>query len=218
MKILLKTFILLLPLTACFSKPENSKYEPAETINLTTITTTAAVTPTPEATRTPTPTPILKQLPEFLPQVFPAPYSQIKQELYRGDYMKDFGIDAYEGHRPVDEFGYRSNICVYLDAAALGLEPDTIYSSGEPCEYEPFTELTGYCYVIRRTTLNINGEEIAPELDQNWSPVGLVGTRGLPYWLCWPVELETGRHEATIQFRPKDDILEEFSWPFDIVE
>jgi hypothetical protein len=159
-----------------------------------------------------------EQLPEFLEAVFPAPGRQIAKEYFEADLMGDVSYPGYEGHRSVDEVGYQSNICVYLDAAILGLSLDTIYASGETCADDLAIEFTEYCYVIRRTSLSVDGEELTPRLDDYWFPVGLVGTLGTPYWLCWPAELGIGVHEATLQFQPTEEVFEEYKWSFVIVD
>jgi hypothetical protein len=158
------------------------------------------------------------RLPEFLAAVFPSPGSRITKEYFEADLMSNVSFPGYEGHRPVDEVGYQSNICVYFDAAVLGLEPEAIYESGETCEGDLPDELTGYCYVIRRISMSVDGKELTPKLDDYWFPVGLVGTLGTPYWLCWPTELDVGRHEATLQFRPTEEVFEEYRWSFTILE
>ncbi|MFK7801943.1 MAG: hypothetical protein AB8G95_09945 [Anaerolineae bacterium] len=183
------------------------------------------VSPTIQSTHTPKPTPPeitfpLSQPtpPPFLAEIFPAPDSQTSKLIYEADLMNEYGIDGYEGTRDVEGWGYRSNICVYLDATYIDIWPETLQSGKEYCEYPPFTELTGYCYLSKRTTLIVDEVELIPVLDTNWFPVGLVGTRGRPHWLCWPAKLDIGLHKATFMIQPDSGSQREYSWNFAITD
>lgn len=160
-----------------------------------------------------TPTPIKKAQPDYM-KVSPAPGSQIPIEFYGADLMEEKGLGGYEGGRPVDQIGYRSNVCVSIMMSDLGMSTEELWELAEsvPCE-KPNTKLEPYCYIIRRATLHVDGRELVPELDESWGPIGYANTS---HWLCWPASLELGIHEATFQYRLPDNSLEEYTWQFAI--
>lgn len=165
---------------------------------------------------TPVPIPASKAQPEYM-RVFPGPGDQIPIDLYELDLYKDEDRPRYEGPRPVDEVGYRSNICVSIIMAEFGLSNEELWELAEtvPCEYPSSSQLDAYCYIVRRATLLVDGQELVPELDERWSAIGWAST---PHWLCWPASLETGIHDVTFQYQLPDDSLIEYSWQFSIIK
>ena len=165
---------------------------------------------------TPIPLPASKAQPEYM-SVFPTPGDQIPIDLYELDLYKDEGRAMYEGSRPVDEVGYRSNICVSIVMTEFGLSNEELWELAEtiPCEYPSSYQLDAYCYIVHRATLLVDSQELVPELDENWAAIGWAST---PHWLCWPASLETGIHDVIFQYQLPDDSLIEYTWQFSIVE
>ena len=165
---------------------------------------------------TPVPIPASKAQPEYM-TVFPAPGDQIPVDFYKSDLSREGTRVMNEGSRPVNKYGYRSNICVSIIVAEFGLSNEELWRLAEtvPCEYPPSSQLDGYCYIVRRATLFVDGQDLVPELDENWAAIGWAKT---PHWLCWPASLETGIHDVTFQYQLPDDSLIEYTWQFSIVE
>jgi hypothetical protein len=149
-------------------------------------------------------------MPGFIAEAWPAPASRTPLVFYQADLIDELGLSGYEGSRPVKEAGYRSNICIYLDAGML-----VDYPKHTPFTY-PDDRLYSYDEVIKRTTLSVDGRELVHQYDEHWLMIGFAGRPGYPYWLCWPAALEVGVHEANFQFRQTDGMVEEYSWLFEI--
>jgi hypothetical protein len=175
------------------------------------LLTTCTFVPKPS---TPAPTPIKKAQPDYM-KVSPAPGSQIPIEFYEADLMEEKGLGGYEGSRPVDRVGYRSNVCVSIMMEDLGVSTEELWKLAEsvPCDYPSYMQLDPYCYIIRRATLHVDGRELVAELDESWGAIGYANTS---HWLCWPASLEPGIHEAIFQYRLPDESLEEYTWQFAI--
>lgn len=161
-------------------------------------------------TNTPTPLPTLSPIPDWLMAVHPAPGSCIALEWFRANLMPDNYM--YEGSRPVDRFGYQSNICLLLDVGPLLQSED---------------KLLTYSDVIRRSSLNLEGKILVPHLDQYWAhpdmlyeypQLGSGTVAGAPFWLCWPASITSGIYKTTYQFQQTDGNIQEFSWLFEITE
>jgi hypothetical protein len=156
---------------------------------------------------TPTPLPTLEALPEFILEAWPKAAGRVSQEFYQSDLS---GEMLYEGSRSVEEFGYNSNICVYLDVAPVIQKDDQIMS------YED---------VIQRVKFYLNGQKLSPKKDDRWAHVEIEifypelspNTRsGAPFWLCWPAELAIGMHQARLEFRQTDGTIQSYDWFFEI--
>lgn len=159
---------------------------------------------------TPTMLPTLEPIPRFILEVQPVPSSRTTIDWFKADRMSEASSTGYEGSRPVDRVGYRSNICVYLDL-------DPIIQHGD--------ELGDYQQVIPRTSLSLNNIELKPAPDPYWGHVEIIKTLepgdtywGAPFWLCWPAEIDLGVHRATFQFVQHDGSIKQYSWLFEIIE
>lgn len=161
-------------------------------------------------TTTPLPTllPVTESIPDCILDVQPAPASRISLEWYQTNLTDDF---VYEGYRPVDELGHKSNVCVYLDFGP-------VVQSGD--------ELTSEEEYFNRVALCVDNRKLEPKPDEQLSyleglllypEIGPGTVSGMPYWFCWPAHLEVGVHEVTFQFRQTDGTLVEFSWSFEII-
>jgi hypothetical protein len=159
---------------------------------------------------TPTPVSFFEPLPVFILEAQPAPMSEISLDWYGTDIMSDYILDSYEGGRPVDKVGYRSNVCILLDIRLL-------LQAGD--------QLVTYQQVIERTSLSINGIKITPELDPYYThpetlylypKLGPDTKAGAPYWLCWPIELNVGMHQVSFLFQQTDGKHPVYTWQFKI--
>ena len=162
----------------------------------------------------PTLTPLLEiePMPAYLLEVQPAPASHVSLEWYQADLMDEKGLAGYEGSRPVEEVGYRSNVCVYLNVGPVIQSGDQILDYGD---------------ATSRVALYIDDTLLIPKADERWAhvevlteypEVGPDTVSGAPFWLCWPVELQVAMHNATFQFQQTDGTLQEYSWLFEITE
>jgi hypothetical protein len=156
---------------------------------------------------TPIPLPTAEVLPEFILEAWPKAASQVSQELYQSDLAGDI---LYEGPRSIDEFGYNSNICVYLDVAPVIQRDDRIMS------YED---------VIQRVEFYLNGQKLLPKKDHRWAHVEVEifypklspnTMSGRPFWLCWPAGLAVGVYQARLEFRQTDGTIQSYNWFFEI--
>jgi hypothetical protein len=179
-------------------------------ISLVLTACSSAPLSTPAPSKNPTPLPTLEPMPEFIAEVWPAPASRTPLVFYQADLIDEIGISGYEGSRPVERAGHRSNICVYLDAGML-----VTYPKQETFTY-PDDRLYSYEEAVERATLSVDGQKLVHQPDERWHRVGFAGRPGYPYWLCWPAALEVGLHQASFQFRQPDGTVEEFSWLFEI--
>ncbi len=161
-------------------------------------------------THTPTPLPVIEPMPDYILQVQPAPASYVSLEWYEADLINESGFGGYEGSRPVEEIGHRSNVCVYLDVGP-------VIQSGD--------RTTDYGSAIIRSDLYVDDIQLTPRLDEHWFHVEVlreypdVGPNtfsGAPFWLCWPTELEIGVHKAVFEYQQTDSTIQEFSWLFEI--
>lgn len=173
-----------------------------------TATNTAMAT----ATLTPTPLPVIEPMPDYILEVQPAPASHVSLEWYEADLFDKAGIIGYEGSRPVEEMGHRSNICVYLDVSSVIQSGDRIMDYGD---------------AISRAALYVDDTRLIPRADEHWFHVEILieypalgpdTASGAPFWLCWSAELKVGVHRAVFQFYQTDGTIQEFSWLFEITE
>ncbi len=178
-------------------------------IVFTLITTACSAIAAP--VQTSTPLSVIEPMPDYILEVQPSPASHVSLEWYEVN-LVDEVITGYEGSRPVEEIGYRANICVYLDVGPV------IQSGDQIINYED---------AVSRTILYVDDTLLIPEADDHWFHVELlreypgIGPNtlsGAPFWLCWPTELNVGVHKATFQFNQTNGTIQEFTWSFEITK
>lgn len=161
---------------------------------------------------TPNALPTAELIPEYILDLQPRPSSQLTMEWFITDLMNGQGTAVYEGSRPIDRVGYRSNICILLNVVPL------LQSGDHIVEYED---------ALKRSSLYLENFRLEAEPDPYWSHNETLGSHprigpdtfsGAPFWLCWPAKISPGVHHVTYQFTQSDGTLKEFSWFFEIIK
>lgn len=157
----------------------------------------------------------MEPIPIYFLAIHPGPGERLSVDLYESNQTGGEVplISGYEGARPVEDVGYASRVCVYLDFGPL---------------IQPGESILTFDDAASRVNLEVNGIELNIEQDPYFNLVDSLVTYSFEdnsqqtaesseaQYLCWPVDLSEGQHKARFTYTSPSGESLSYEWFFEL--